>query len=315
MSPSTQSTLGKGKAKVPQPSQFVTESDRFAEAEKAGRLAAMMDGNGDSNGQSISTNIKTEPHQDDAVTRIRDYMDDLKNQAGLGGPSTATPLSLEDKYKALEKQMASLQVLLERQEESETDNKSVTSETSRMEPQSMDPLSKEMLKDVIRYDGRKDTELLLQYLGKLDDFFMVVDWPETRKIKLAASKLSGRADMWWRNFKKQDEIDSWEAFKAAMKHQYTSLDHTLRIRDRLCDLQQTKSVTAYTDAFNALATQIPDLGEMESISYYLRGLHRNVRKLVEVMDTESKSLEQIQLSALRVGHADEPAEKTTALAA
>src|SRR5689334_22943093 len=54
---------------------------------------------------------------------------------------------------------------------------------------------------------------------------------------------------------------------------------------------------------------------MESISYYLRGLHRNVRKLVEVMDTESKSLEQIQLSALRVGYADEPAEKTTALAA
>jgi len=169
MSPSTQYTLANGKDKRPQPGQFRTESDQFAEAEKAGRLAAMMDGNLDSNGQSI-THVKRESNHEALQQKIQESRERRAERMG----SSTTPVKseqdlLQEKYHAMEKQMMELQLLMKSQHETP----SVT--TEKQSTPSMDSLSKEMLKDVIRYDGRRDTELLLQYLGKLDDFFMVVD--------------------------------------------------------------------------------------------------------------------------------------------
>lgn len=180
----------------------------------------------------------------------------------------------------------------------------------------VDPLAREMLKDVIRYDGRKEVEHLLQYIGKLDAFFMVVDWTEARKLQLATSKLSGRADNWWRNYRDKESIVTWGDFKIALKQRYTTVDHDMHVRHQLQDLRQTKSAAAYTDAFNILSSQIADLGDGEAISYYLKGLRTGTRKLVESQHyPNGRTLESLQRAALRVGYTDESADKASALMA
>ena len=55
------------------------------------------------------------------------------------------------------------------------------------------------------YDSSLSTEVLLDWISKLDKYFECVEVSEDRKVKFAMTKLKGHAALWWTVSKRREE--------------------------------------------------------------------------------------------------------------
>ena len=58
-------------------------------------------------------------------------------------------------------------------------------------------VSKELIKEIPRYDGSGGAPKLFDYIEHFEDFASVAEFSSNMEIIIATSKLNGDAKMWW----------------------------------------------------------------------------------------------------------------------
>ena len=54
---------------------------------------------------------------------------------------------------------------------------------------------------VVPYDGKLDTNAMLDWILDIEKFFKYEKIPDNRKVKIAATRLKGHASLWWEHWK------------------------------------------------------------------------------------------------------------------
>ena len=164
---------------------------------------------------------------------------------------------------------------------------------------SMNPVAKELLKQVPSFTGDMSSpQLLLEFIAKMDDFLEVAYLPPLMESKMAVSKLTSTAHVWWRQQESQGTAPrTWNLLKTALRLRFTPPAFSSMIRDKLDDLSQINSVIAYNNAFNKLIMQIPDMNKGEIEHRYLKGLKRPIYSAI--ISKDLADLDTMQEAATR----------------
>ena len=98
-------------------------------------------------------------------------------------------------------------------------------------------------------------------------------------VAFAITFLEKAARTWWRFEKKRNPpelvkkvLASWDTFKNILINQFKVVDAYELAREKLRTLKQVKSVVEYTERFNTLCLDIPDLSASERMDRYISGL-------------------------------------------
>ena len=51
--------------------------------------------------------------------------------------------------------------------------------------------------EVDLYDGKLDTNVVLDYISDMEKFFEYEKTPNNRKVKIVVTRLKGHASLWW----------------------------------------------------------------------------------------------------------------------
>ena len=179
----------------------------------------------------------------------------------------------------------------------------------------MNHVAKQLLKQVPNFTGDTSSpQLLLEFIAKMDDFLEVAYLPPLLETKMAVSKLTSTAHIWWRTQESQGIAPrTWNLLRAALRLRFTPPAYSSMIRDKLDELTQTSSVIAYNNAFNKLAMQIPEASKSELEHRYLKGLKRSIYSAIiskdladlDVMQEAATRQEQLTTSGARAPKAAE----------
>ncbi len=122
--------------------------------------------------------------------------------------------------------------------------------------------------------------------------------------RFVVSHLKGDALTWWRSY----SGDSTRVFNTleldvlldALKAHFAEIDEEMKLRDRLLNLRQTSSVTAYVTDFRHLQLRLGSNRVEDSMAFhlFLTGLKAHVRE--KVMMESPNSFEDLVLLAERV---------------
>ena len=59
----------------------------------------------------------------------------------------------------------------------------------------------EPIVQVFPYDGKLDTNVMLDWSSDMEKFFEFESTPNNRKVKITAARLKGHASLWWEHLK------------------------------------------------------------------------------------------------------------------
>ena len=51
--------------------------------------------------------------------------------------------------------------------------------------------------EIVRYDGKLDTNVVLDWIFNMEKFFEYENTPDNRKVKITVTRLKGHASLWW----------------------------------------------------------------------------------------------------------------------
>lgn len=145
-------------------------------------------------------------------------------------------------------------------------------------------------KQVPDYNGTGGPQKLYAFFESFEEFAGVAEVTSQFEAKLAASKLSGDAKMWWLEHKQATSvtdpkrIQTWEDMKRGLREAFAPVEYTRIIRDKLRTIRQRGSVADYNAAFTRLTMQIPNLSFEEAEFDYLQGLKPELRNLIRTKD-------------------------------
>ena len=54
--------------------------------------------------------------------------------------------------------------------------------------------------EFVPYDGKLDTNVVLDWIFDMENFFEYENTPNNRKVKIAVTRLKGHASLWWEHF-------------------------------------------------------------------------------------------------------------------
>ncbi|KAJ3000183.1 hypothetical protein HKX48_003257, partial [Thoreauomyces humboldtii] len=197
---------------------------------------------------------------------------------------------------------------------------SQSSNNSSPTSSSMNTVAKELLKQVPDFTGDMSSpQLLLEFIAKMDDFLEVAYLPPLMELRMAVSKLTSTAHVWWRQQESQGTAPrTWNLLKTALRLRFTPPAFSSMIRDKLDDLLQTASVIAYNNAFNKLVMQVPDMNKGEIEHRYLKGLKRPIysaiisKDLADLDAMQEAATRQEQLTSERGARAPKPESRIEA---
>ena len=174
-------------------------------------------------------------------------------------------------------------------------------------------ITKELMKDIPRYDGSGGASKLFDYIEHFEDFASIAELSSNMEIIIATSKLNGDAKMWWRDHRQSIPIDhpnrirNWDQLRKALIENYTPPEYAYSIRNKLRSIKQRGTVAEYNAAFTRIKLQLTDLSQSEAIHEYLRGLQPRIRDLARTQKENLADLRTLQLASLRL---DTPSERT-----
>ena len=87
---------------------------------------------------------------------------------------------------------------------------------------------------------------------------------------------------------------TWNQFKELITKQFQKFDESLRARDKLQALKQTRSVTDYIGEFNALVYQIQDLADSEAFYQFKKGLKTSVLVKMDELNIQFEDVDALR---------------------
>jgi hypothetical protein len=143
------------------------------------------------------------------------------------------------------------------------------------------------------------------WLFQFEQYAELVGLTDREKVQLAATFLEGPAAVWWRSVaielqthQPPNNIITWTSFKNQLVQQFKPIDSTKMARDRLAELKQVGSVQKYNAEFNRLVLEAGNVGPIEALDRYTRGLKAEIRMEVDLANVSS--VQQAQAKAQRV---------------
>ena len=67
--------------------------------------------------------------------------------------------------------------------------------------------------EVAHYDGRVETDALLDWISEMEKYFEYEGTPDNKKVKIAITKLKGHASLWWDHLKTHKQKRGKEKIK------------------------------------------------------------------------------------------------------
>jgi hypothetical protein len=140
------------------------------------------------------------------------------------------------------------------------------------------------------------------FLVTLERYLKLSGVREDQWVDYAASFLKNQADKWFRvqiaNYGENSRFAlQFRAFKEEFLKQFKPMNALLTARDRIIQLKQTGSATAYTHRFLELKLEIHDMSEAEAKDKYMRGLKPHVTQKVRLENPTTLS-EMIQTAQM-----------------
>jgi hypothetical protein len=143
------------------------------------------------------------------------------------------------------------------------------------------------------------------WLFQFEQYAELMGLADSQKVQLAATYLEGPVAVWWRSVATQlqnqvppNNVLTWGAFKQQLVGQFKPIDSTKMARDQLANLKQMGSVQRYNTEFNRLVLEAGNVGPVEALDRYTRGLKPEIRMEVELANITS--VQQAQVKAQRV---------------
>ncbi|KAF1321051.1 Retroelement pol polyprotein, partial [Globisporangium splendens] len=124
---------------------------------------------------------------------------------------------------------------------------------------------------------------------------------EKRVLALLSANLKGAAAAWF--MVNKDSIKDVQTFIQRLHAEFTPVDLQERLRDQLYQLKQheCKNLEEYLWKFRQLIMQVKSMDELDKITYFVRGLRREIRE--EVQYCRCDSLSQAMSKALQYDRA------------
>ncbi|KAF1313207.1 Retroelement pol polyprotein, partial [Globisporangium splendens] len=124
---------------------------------------------------------------------------------------------------------------------------------------------------------------------------------EKRVLALLSANLKGAAAAWF--MVNKDSIKDVQTFMQRLHAEFTPVDLQERLRDQLYQLKQheCKNLEEYLWKFRQLIMQVKSMDELDKITYFVRGLRREIRE--EVQYCRCDSLSQAMSKALQYDRA------------
>jgi hypothetical protein len=164
------------------------------------------------------------------------------------------------------------------------------------------------------------------WLFQFEQYADLVGLTDNEKVRLAATFLEGPAAIWWRSkaleLRAQQpphNVLSWDAFKQQLIQQFKPVDSAKMARDRLAELKQVGSVSKYNTDFNRLVLEAGNVGPIEALDRYIRGLKPEIRMEVELANVgnipqaqaKAQRVDSITWQARSIGKSNYPSMPTT----
>lgn len=122
------------------------------------------------------------------------------------------------------------------------------------------------------------------------------------RISFASTFFKGTAASWWFvKVQSQTVPATWAEFEASVRNEFVPMDTLRRYRDKLRELVQHKSVSAYLAEFRNVSLMIPNMTEDEKVDKFCVGLKPQVR--LEVLKSGVQTLDEAAKIALNVDSA------------
>ena len=131
------------------------------------------------------------------------------------------------------------------------------------------------------FDGKCDPDVYLEWETKIEQIWSCHNFPEDKKVQLAALEFTGYALVWWDSVVKarrqamDPPVATWNQMRAMMRTRFVPRHHNRVLRNRLENMRQgTLGVEeVYNNMQIAMARANVVEDEEATMSRYLRILH------------------------------------------
>ena len=89
--------------------------------------------------------------------------------------------------------------------------------------------------EVVLYDGKLDTNALLDWIFDMKKFFEYENTPNNRKVNIAVTRLKGHASLWWehlqtdRQRRGKEKIRTWPRMVNKVKNKFLPTDYQVSL--------------------------------------------------------------------------------------
>ena len=155
--------------------------------------------------------------------------------------------------------------------------------------QEQDGLGKVKVK-IPTFEGKCDPDAYLEWETKIEQIWTCHNFPEQRKVQLAALEFQGYAMIWWDTLVKDrrrnldPDVATWAQMKAIMRARFVPIHFTRELHQRLANLRQGNMSAEET--FNAMQVAMVKANVREdeeaTTQRYLRILNTNLANEVDM---------------------------------
>ena len=153
-----------------------------------------------------------------------------------------------------------------------------------------------------RFSGsrKSDAVPLHTWLYTVEAYLTMTEQPQNVWTQFAGTFLEGAAQVWHvcrARSRTPSEMSDWASFKRDIMAQFEPVNSSKAARDTLANLTQRTSVQSYCTEFLHLVLQIEDMGTVDAVDRFMRGLKAPIRVQVDLRNPTT--LEEAMMIAER----------------
>ena len=149
--------------------------------------------------------------------------------------------------------------------------------------------------EVVPYDGKLDTNAVLDWISNMDKFFKYENTPNNRKVKITITRLKGHASLWWehlqtdRQRRGKEKIKTWPKMVNKVKKKFLPIDYEVSLLRKMQNLKQKNmTIKEYTEEFYRLDIRSRHVDDdVEKIARYIDGLRSGIQDEISFVKLES----------------------------
>jgi hypothetical protein len=137
------------------------------------------------------------------------------------------------------------------------------------------------------FHGSLNPDEFMDWIHTVERVFDYHEAPDSRKAKLVAVRLKGRASAWWEQLQVQcvrrgkGKVKTWTKMRQKLQEHFLPFNYTQSLYKSLLNLKQNGSVEEYAESFYQLIARV-DLNESEEqlVDRFLSGLKEPIQDIL-----------------------------------